>query len=199
MHRLCTVVLFLCMARLRIEGKTMIGKRNCSIFFVLLCIVIALAASAQTQLYQYTDKNGNMVFTDRPPSGSDAKKKQMKVDEVYWSAPQREQEQARGGNSSTQFQEGSIDKKHAPDYGSVTVEMYMTSWCGYCKEAGAYIRSLGVNLVQYDIEAQPNRKEEMKQKSGGSTAIPLIDIGGTIIRGYNPSAIKVAVEKIAAR
>jgi glutaredoxin len=186
------------MTLLHIEVKPMIGKRNCSIFFVLLCIVIALAASAQAQLYQYTDKNGNIVFTDRPPSGSDAKKKQMN-DDVYWSAPQREQEQATRGNSSTQSQKESIDKKHASDYGSVTAEMYMTSWCGYCKEAGSYIRSLGVNLVQYDIEAQPDRKAEMKQKSGGSTAIPLIDIGGTIIRGYNPAAIKAAVEKIAGR
>jgi len=177
----------------------MIGKRNYSISFVLLCIIMALAASAQAQLYQYTDKNGNLIFTDRPPSGSDAKKKLMKDDDVYWSAPQREQEQTTRENSSTQSQERAIDKKHAPDYGSVTVEMYMTSWCGYCKQAGAYIRSLGVNLVQYDIEAEPDRKAEMKQKSGGSTAIPLIDIEGTIIRGYNPSAIKAAVEKIAAR
>jgi glutaredoxin len=177
----------------------LIGKRKFNIFFALLCIFTALAASAQAQMYQYTDKNGNLVFTNSLPSGSDAKEKQLKDDGVYWSAPQKEQEHASRRNNSIQSQESTVYEKRAPDYGSVTVEMYMASWCGYCKQAAAYIRSLGVNLVQYDIDAQPNRKMELKQKSGGSTAIPFIDIGGTIIRGYNPSAIKAAVEKVAAR
>jgi hypothetical protein len=39
----------------------------------------------------------------------------------------------------------------------------------------------------------------MKQKSGGFSAVPVIDIGGTIIRGYSPAAIKAAVEKVVAR
>ena len=62
-----------------------------------------------------------------------------------------------------------------------------------------YVRSLGANLVEYDIEASPDRKEEMKTKSGGSTAVPLIDIGGIIIRGFSPEAIKSALERAASR
>lgn len=62
-----------------------------------------------------------------------------------------------------------------------------------------YVRSLGANLVEYDIEASPDRKAEMKQKSGGSTGVPLLDIGGIILRGYSPEAIKSALEKVAAR
>jgi len=53
--------------------------------------------------------------------------------------------------------------------------------------------------VQYDIEAQPEQKAELKKKSGGSTSVPLIDIGGIIIRGYNPSAIKSALERVVAQ
>ncbi|HUL00015.1 MAG TPA: glutaredoxin domain-containing protein [Nitrospirota bacterium] len=173
----------------------MIGKRIYIISFALFCINIVLAFSGQAQLYQYTDKNGNLIYTDRPPSGSDAQETQLKDDGVYWSAPPKEQKQ----DLIVQSQERADDKKNAPHYGSVTAEMYMASWCVYCKQAGAYIRSFGVNLVQYDIETQPDRKEELKQKSGGLTTIPFIDIGGIIIRGYNPSAIKVAVEKVAAR
>ncbi len=182
-----------------IEVKPMIRKQNYIMSFAFLCIVVALAASAQAQLYQYTDKNGVLIVTDRPPSDSGAKEKQLKDDGVYWSTPSREQEQATRENRSTQSQEGAVYQKRTPNYGSVTAEMYMASWCPYCKQAGAYIRSLGVNLVQYDIETQPSRKAELRQKSGGSTAIPFIDIGGTIIRGYNPSAIKAAVDKVAAR
>jgi hypothetical protein len=35
----------------------------------------------------------------------------------------------------------------------------------------------------------------MLSKSGGSTGVPLVDIEGIIIRGYNPDALKGAVEK----
>jgi glutaredoxin len=71
----------------------------------------------------------------------------------------------------------------------------MTSWCGYCRKARAYIYSLGVNLIEYNIEKDVSKREEMLRKSGGSTGVPLIDVEGIIIRGYNPEAIKAAVEK----
>jgi hypothetical protein len=35
----------------------------------------------------------------------------------------------------------------------------------------------------------------MLQKSGGSKGVPLIDIEGIIIRGYNQKALKDALEK----
>ena len=172
-------------------------KRHCHNIAAVVCLILLLTTHAEAQIYQYTDKNGNVVFTDAPPAESNAKEARMKEEGVYFSAPRREQA-ARGSGISTS--PGSMpDKKQTTDYGSVTVEMYMTSWCGYCKQAGAYVRSLGANLVQYDIEVQPVRKAEMKQKSGGTTSVPLIDIRGTIIHGYNPGAIKAAMDKVAAQ
>ena len=77
----------------------------------------------------------------------------------------------------------------------IQVVMYMTDWCPYCKKAGEYIKSLGVNLIEYDIEKNENRKKEMKVLSGGSAMVPLIDVEGIIIRGYVPEEISAAVEK----
>jgi hypothetical protein len=39
----------------------------------------------------------------------------------------------------------------------------------------------------------------MKVKSHGSTGVPLIDIGGIIIHGYDPMAIKAAMVKITSQ
>jgi len=77
----------------------------------------------------------------------------------------------------------------------IQVVMYVTEWCGYCKKASKYIKSLGVNLVEYDIEKNESRKKEMKALSGGSSMVPLIYVEGIIIRGYVPEAISAAVEK----
>jgi glutaredoxin len=76
----------------------------------------------------------------------------------------------------------------------IQVVMYMTDWCPYCKKAGKYIKSLGVNLIEYDIEKNESRKKEMKVLSGGSGMVPLIYVEG-IIRGYVPEEISEAVEK----
>jgi len=86
-------------------------------------------------------------------------------------------------------------KKKKRPYTSINVIMYMTSWCGYCQKAREYLQSLGVDLVEYDIEKNPSMQKEMRSKSGGSKGVPLIDVEGIIIRGYSPSAIKDAVEK----
>ena len=39
----------------------------------------------------------------------------------------------------------------------------------------------------------------MKKKSGGSTAVPLLDIEGQIIRGFSKEAIKAAIERSLVR
>jgi glutaredoxin len=91
------------------------------------------------------------------------------------------------------------EEKRSTDYSRVTVVMYMTDWCGYCKQARQYIRSLGADLIEHNIDKDKSKKDEMKKKSGGTLSVPLIDIDGTIIRGYSQSAIKVALDRSAAR
>ena len=87
------------------------------------------------------------------------------------------------------------DKQRLRKNSDIKVVMYMTDWCPYCKRAGKYLKSLGVHLVEYDIDKDKNRKDEMRRISGGSGMVPLIDIEGIIIRGYIPEEIEAAVEE----
>jgi glutaredoxin len=50
-------------------------------------------------------------------------------------------------------------------------------------------------LIEYNIEQDKSKREEMLGKSGGSRGVPLIDIEGIIIKGYNPDALKSAIER----
>ena len=52
-----------------------------------------------------------------------------------------------------------------------------------------------MNLTEYDVEQDDEKMAEMKKLSGGHSTVPLIDIEGTIIRGYVPDEMKDAVEK----
>ncbi len=52
-----------------------------------------------------------------------------------------------------------------------------------------------MNLTEYNVEKDTGRRAEMLRKSGGSAGVPLIDVEGIIIRGFNHKAIKDAIEK----
>ncbi len=58
------------------------------------------------------------------------------------------------------------------------------------------MRSLGVDFAEYNIETDRSRRDEMRRKAGG-TGVPVIDIDGTIIRGYDPAGIKAALDRAA--
>ncbi|MFC1889918.1 glutaredoxin family protein [Thermodesulfobacteriota bacterium] len=75
------------------------------------------------------------------------------------------------------------------------VIVYVTRWCGYCRKAMSYLDSQGVKYVQKDIEKNPAHLEEMIKKTGRMMGVPVIDIDGKIILGYNLPAIKQALQK----
>lgn len=58
------------------------------------------------------------------------------------------------------------------------------------------MRSLGVDVVEYNIDKDKDKRDEMRRKSGG-TGVPVIDIDGTIVRGFNPEAIRAALDQSA--
>lgn len=58
------------------------------------------------------------------------------------------------------------------------------------------MRSLGVDLVEYNIDKDSGKRDEMRKKSGG-TGVPVIDVEGTIIRGFNANAIRAALDQSA--
>jgi len=44
------------------------------------------------------------------------------------------------------------------------------------------------------VEKSEQGRQEMLQKSGGFRGIPLIDINGTILRGFYPDAVERALK-----
>ena len=65
------------------------------------------------------------------------------------------------------------------------VVVYTTSWCGWCRKTVAYLTEQGVAFENRDIEAEDMWREELLEKTGG-TSIPVVEIDGQIIRGYDP-------------
>ncbi|MCC6555061.1 MAG: glutaredoxin family protein [Polyangiaceae bacterium] len=85
---------------------------------------------------------------------------------------------------------------------SGAVIIYGASWCGPCHQAADYLRKKGVPVVVKDIEETPGAAAEMREKleranrRGGS--IPIIDVRGQILVGFNPAALDQALARAAA-
>ncbi|HLC92987.1 MAG TPA: glutaredoxin domain-containing protein [archaeon] len=72
------------------------------------------------------------------------------------------------------------------------VKIYSTPTCVYCRHAKKFFEENGVKYSEFDVSADEKRAEEMFAKSG-QIGVPVLDIGGKIIVGYDRRAIKEAL------
>lgn len=124
-------------------------------FSMVLQFVLPLPADAE--LYTWKDRNGVIRRTYYPPP----------ADQVWGNKPSHQARTVR---------------QHARDN---QVELYVTSWCPYCKKAIQFFKSRGVAYKVYDIEKDSKAAARKRQMDSGD-GVPFAVINGTRIRGYAP-------------
>jgi glutaredoxin 3 len=72
------------------------------------------------------------------------------------------------------------------------VSMFTTSWCPHCERARRFFQANGVRVMELDIDADARAAAELKRRTGGK-AVPLIDVDGVELRGFNQQAAADAV------
>lgn len=73
------------------------------------------------------------------------------------------------------------------------VTIYSASWCAFCHAAMEYLDKIGVKYDVKDIESDRSIAEEAVEKSG-QMGIPVIDINGDIIVGFDRPKIDKALQ-----
>lgn len=84
------------------------------------------------------------------------------------------------------------DAVTAQTQAQANVVMYATEWCGYCKQTRRFLDSKGIPYKEYDIEKSDEGRKAYEALGG--RGIPLIDVNGTIIRGFSEEAILAALK-----
>lgn len=69
------------------------------------------------------------------------------------------------------------------------VKVYSTSTCPYCRMAKDFLDDNNVPYENFDVGTDVEKRKEMIDKSG-QMGVPVIDIGGKIIIGFDKEAIK---------
>jgi glutaredoxin-like YruB-family protein len=75
---------------------------------------------------------------------------------------------------------------------SKQITVYSATWCGFCHAAKDYFDKLGVEYTDKDVESDPKYMMEAVEKSG-QRGIPVIDIDGTIIVGFDRQKIDASL------
>ena len=76
------------------------------------------------------------------------------------------------------------------------VTIYSTTWCAFCNTEKQWMDRLGVNYVSKNIEEDDAAKEELLAKLGGNfQGVPVTDIAGEIILGFDRPKLQGALEK----
>jgi glutaredoxin len=86
----------------------------------------------------------------------------------------------------------------SPAISRLTVIIYGAEWCQACHDAQKYLRRKGIEVVEKDIEEDPNARKEMQAKlarAGISDrgSIPVIDIRGRILQGFSTRDLDKAI------
>ena len=138
-------------------------------------LLAATGALAQTQVYRYTDVDGRIVYSDRPPPGS-AKNVQPK----------------RLGANYISTSEMPLQAQEAMERFPVTLYTYD---CGdVCQSAEALLNRRGVPYTTVNVtEGDGGAK---LQSLTGEQRVPVLQVGDkTIVKGYLESRWQAALDQ----
>ena len=74
----------------------------------------------------------------------------------------------------------------------VTVKVYSTPTCPWCKKAKEFLQEKQVAFEDVDVSTDSDAAKELVEKSG-QQGVPVLDINGKIIVGFDPVAIEEAL------
>ncbi|QWV95127.1 DUF4124 domain-containing protein [Geomonas oryzisoli] len=152
----------------------------------MFAVLLAFPLVIHAEMYKWIDDTGAVTFKDTPPPASKKKKKVKTYTDADFDPAPTLQPAAKTPprkTASVASEKQALPKQQF----NGTVELYVTSWCGYCKKARAYLNSKGIPYVEYDIEK--DAAAERRHKELGGQGVPLIVIGSNKISGFSAQAI----------
>ena len=75
----------------------------------------------------------------------------------------------------------------------MAIKIYSTPTCPWCKKAKEFFKENNLEYTDVDVTTDEAGKKEMIDKSG-QMGVPVIDINGTIIVGFDVEKIKAILK-----
>jgi len=134
---------------------------------VLLLTLCAFSATAEADVYRWTDDAGRIHFGDKPPADAATEKMDIRIN-TY---------------ESPQIVYQPSERPKAKAAGRKSVVMYSASWCGVCKRAGDYFKAKNIPFQEYDVETSAKGRADFKRLGG--RGVPVILVGNARMNGFS--------------
>ncbi|MGG7079613.1 glutaredoxin family protein [Clostridium sardiniense] len=73
------------------------------------------------------------------------------------------------------------------------IKIYSTSWCPACVKAKKYLNMKGIEFQEVNVADKHEDRNEV-QKVSGQRTVPVLDIDGKVIVGFDKKAIDEALK-----
>lgn len=78
------------------------------------------------------------------------------------------------------------------------VKVYTTPTCPYCIMAKRFLKENNVKFEELDVSSNERALAEMLEKTG-QQGVPVIDVDGQLIVGFDKDELKAALEKTSSK
>ena len=165
---------------------------NLRLFLIVIVVELILFGTVSaTDVYKWVDENGAIHFQSSPPQNT---KQPVTIKRLpTYGDNYRITEPVKSGQDRDNSR--SHDQATTREgFREAEVELYVTSWCPYCKKASEYFRSRGIPFTEYDIEKDKSaaRRHKKLNRRGG---VPVALINGKKILGFSEGAYENALKK----
>lgn len=148
------------------------------------------------EIYKWVDDEGVIHFSD---SGRQDIPQSNDAEAVSSTAPQHQDnipsktDNRKVGLPPNFFDVLDESSEEAAVTEETKVEIYVTSWCGYCNAAKNFFRKRGIEFTVYDIEKDRDAARRMMAMTT-QKAVPFVVINGHGIQGYSEQAYELALQ-----
>lgn len=131
-----------------------------------LAILAFYSLPAFSEIYRWTDADGNVQFGDRPPPSLKARPIELKINSY-----------------ESVTIEPFVPFKSGRPHKSKAVILYSTAWCGYCRKARNYLKENKIPFEEYDVEKSDKGKRDYERLNG--RGVPILLIGDQRMNGFS--------------
>ena len=156
-----------------------------SIQLTVLVTMFVCMPPAHAQMKKWVDEDGNIHYGNRSPGGVQSESVQdAPITFSHGSSQVALPAEDRDGNTSAGVNQPNFASPDAT--GPQVAVLYATSWCGYCKQARAYMAKNGIEYVEFDIEKDPGAQAAYSRYKG--RGVPFLVMGAQTLRGFSASS-----------
>ena len=149
---------------------------------VVVVILLVAVGVSRAEVIRYTDSQGVLHFVDDISKVPKKYRKQVENAESQGNLSVMDAAPA----SRTPLVRTALEQQNRSS-GSANVEVFLTSWCGYCKKMVQFLNEKGIPYTAYDIEKDAAAARSYDELGGNG--VPVVRVGSHIVHGYNPEAV----------